>query len=87
LAYPFGPTITFGRFRKRLEELGCVFKTLRVVDYPDPICYFEREIDGEPIQAVIDRKLDDSPVNPDVIRSVCVRLKIDPQAHFGQYLI
>jgi hypothetical protein len=44
-----------------------------------PITYFEREVDGKPVQCVISITDEATPVATLFIRNVCKRLKIDPK--------
>lgn len=63
----------FEEFRTRLNsKFQCTLESL------DGIQYLERNIDGTPIQCVVDLG-DDEIMLPSVIRSICRRLKIDPR--------
>jgi len=78
---------TFAEFRQRLEaEFNCKYRELPVRlaingGVPEPIRYFEREVEGEKLRYSVWYP-DDERIGPFVIRPICRKLKIDPKA-FG----
>lgn len=89
MAYPFAPAVSFAELKARLQrEFACRYLRLdgRLID-PDgkerPVYYFERDLgDGNTARATAPDLADDDRVLFSVIRSLCARLKIDPDA-FG----
>lgn len=90
MAYPMMKWPTFAEFRQRLEaEFNCKYRELPVKltingGVPEPIRYFEREVEGEKRRFSIWYP-DDERIAPHVIRAVCRRLGIEPAA-FGLIL-
>ncbi len=91
MAYPFAKAPTFAELRDRLvKEFNCKHIKL-TANVRDPkgteqeIYYFERTVNKVVIRAVGPDLKDEERVAYSVIRSLCVKLKIDP-AEFGLVL-
>jgi hypothetical protein len=87
VAYPLAPSPTLAEFTQVLT--GAFQCELRQLEggLKDPagqihsVCYFERTVDGERLQCVVDAEPEDR-LLPSVVRNLCRRLRIDP-ATFG----
>ena len=94
MAYPFAAAPTLGELKSRLKkEFDCEFKSETKVKSGESgeqfiITFFERSINGETLQCVIDLsdfENDDAIVNLPIVKSICRRLRIDAK-NFGYTL-
>lgn len=95
MPFPFGPKLSFAELRSILEtHFGCSLHSLigpgeltDVNGTPAPaVHYFERQVDGESVQAVVVIFDEADYMTPTVIRSICAALKITDLGPLAPYV-
>ena len=92
MPYPFVAAMTFNQLCNALEEnYGCAYKKgdelFKGNEKSFTISYITREFEGKVISLSVDFEDGEERVNPNVLRSICKRLKINitefPGYHLG----